>query len=250
MSCAVGNCGKVALVTGASRGIGAAVARVLAQRGYAVLVNYRSRAAEAATVVKQIEAAGGQAFAFAADVGAEHEVMAMFQTLEQRWNRLDVLVNNAGILERQCRVQDLTLERLQRLFSANVFGTFLCTREALKRMGRGASIVNVSSVAARLGAAGEYVDYAATKGAMDTLTIGLAREVAERGIRVNSVRPGYIYTEIHADGGEPERVDRVAAGLPLKRGGYPEEVAQAVAWLVSDEASYTTGTFIEVAGGR
>jgi len=245
----------LALITGGSRGIGRATALSLAQAGYRVAINYRQRAAEAASVVAEIKAQGGSAFALQADIGDEAQVIRMFAELDQQEGVLRVLVNNAGILFTQCRVEDLDAERIQRVFATNVTGTFICCREAVKRMGthhggKGGAIVNVSSAASRLGAPGEYVDYAASKGAMDTLTKGLSLEVASQGIRVNSVRPGLIYTDMHADGGEPGRVDRLASALPMGRGGQAEEIAAAIAWLASDAASYVTGTFIDAAGGR
>ncbi|WP_313572053.1 SDR family oxidoreductase [Pantoea piersonii] len=248
----------LALVTGASRGIGRATALKLAQQGYRVAVNYRQRAEEAQQVVAEIREQGGEAFAVQADIADEAQVVALFQRLDEEAMPLGVLVNNAAILFTQCRVEDLSAERLQRVFATNVTGAFLCCREAVKRMGthhggQGGAIINVSSAASRLGAPGEYVDYAASKGAMDTLTRGLSLEVAAQGIRVNGVRPGFIYTEMHADGGEPGRVDRVAgmAGvIPMGRGGEAEEIAEAIAWLASEAASYITGTFIDAAGGR
>jgi NAD(P)-dependent dehydrogenase (short-subunit alcohol dehydrogenase family) len=246
---------KVIVITGASRGIGAATARLAGARGYAVCVNYLKNRAAAEDVVAEIEAGGGRAIAVAADVAAEAQVVELFETVDRRLGPLTALVNNAGILETQMRVEDMDAARLTRVFAANVTSCFLCSREAVRRMsarhgGSGGAIVNVSSAAARLGSAGEYVDYAASKGAVDTLTLGLAREVATEGIRVNAVRPGIIYTDIHASGGEPGRVDRVKEGVPMKRGGQPEEVATAILWLLSDEASYATGTFIDLAGGR
>jgi len=246
---------KVIVITGASRGIGAATARLAAARGYAVCVNYLKNQAAAKAVVADIESAGGQAIAVAADVSAEREVVDLFRAVDRQLGTVTALVNNAGILETQMRVDEMDAARLNRIFAANVTSCFLCAREAVRRMsskhgGSGGAIVNVSSAAARLGAAGEYVDYAASKGAIDTLTIGLSREVAEEGIRVNAVRPGFIYTDIHASGGEPGRVDRVKEFVPMKRGGRPEEVATAIMWLLSDEASYATGTFIDLAGGR
>jgi NAD(P)-dependent dehydrogenase (short-subunit alcohol dehydrogenase family) len=246
---------KVIVITGASRGIGAATARLAAARGYAVCVNYLKNQAAANGVVKEIESAGGQAIAVGADVASETEVVNLFRTVDQQLGTVTALVNNVGILETQMRVDEMDAARLNRIFAANVTGCFLCAREAVRRMssrhgGSGGAIVNVSSAASRLGAAGEYVDYAASKGAIDTLTIGLSREVATEGIRVNSVRPGFIYTDIHASGGEPGRVDRVKDSVPMKRGGRPEEVATAILWLLSDEASYATGTFIDLAGGR
>jgi len=246
---------KVIVITGASRGIGAATARLAAARGYAVCVNYLKNQAAAKAVVADIEAAGGQAIAVAADVASETQVVDLFNTVDRQLGTLTALVNNAGILETQMRVDEMDAARLNRIFAANVTSCFLCAREAVRRMstrhgGSGGAIVNVSSAAARLGAAGEYVDYAASKGAVDTFTIGLSREVATEGIRVNAVRPGFIYTDIHASGGEPGRVDRVKDSVPMKRGGRPEEVAHAILWLLSDEASYATGTFIDLAGGR
>jgi NAD(P)-dependent dehydrogenase (short-subunit alcohol dehydrogenase family) len=237
---------KWVLVTGGSRGIGAAIARLAARRGYAVAVNYRSRAEEAERLVAEL---GSPAVALQADLSRESEVVRLFQQMDQL-GPLYGLVNNAGILEQQTDLLGIDEARLQRVFATNVFGPMLCCREAVRRMSGGGSIVNVSSVAARLGSPGEYVDYAASKGALDTFTVGLAKEVGPRGIRVNAVRPGVIYTEIHACGGEPGRPDRVGASAPLGRSGQPEEVAGAVVWLLSDEASYTTGAILDVAGGR
>lgn len=246
---------QVLVVTGGSRGIGAATARLGAQRGYAVCVNYRREREAAEKIVGEIVATGGQAIAVAADVAIEADVVRLFETVDRELGPLTALVNNAGILETQCRVESLTAERLNRILTTNVTGSFLCAREAIRRMstktgGRGGAIVNVSSVASRTGAPGEYVDYAASKGAIDSFTLGLAQEVAAEGIRVNCVRPGFIYTDIHAAGGEPGRVDRVKQFVPMKRGGQPEEVARTILWLLSGEASYTTGSFIEVTGGR
>jgi len=246
---------KVLLVTGASRGIGAATATLAATQGCSVCVNYRQRHDDANAVVSAIESAGGRALAIQADVSVEADVVRMFDECEKRLGRLSALVNNAGILETQTRVESMDAARLQRVFSTNIIGPFLCAREAVRRMstrhgGAGGAIVNVSSMAARLGAPREYVDYAASKGAIDTFTIGLAGEVAEEGIRVNAVRPGLIYTEIHASGGEPGRVDRVKTAVPMKRGGMPDEVARAILWLLSDDASYTTGSILDVSGGR
>lgn len=246
---------SIALITGASRGIGAATARLAAARGYSVCVNYRTNASAAQSVVNAITGSGGRAVAVQADVASEAEVVRLFETCDRELGVLTALVNNAGILETQMRVEDMDAGRLQRVFAANVTGAFICAREAIKRMstrhgGKGGAVVNVSSGAARLGSPGEYVDYAAAKGAIDTFTIGLAQEVAQEGIRVNAVRPGFIYTDIHASGGEPNRVDRVKAFVPMRRGGTADEVAQAIMWLLSDAASFTTGSFIDVTGGR
>jgi NAD(P)-dependent dehydrogenase (short-subunit alcohol dehydrogenase family) len=244
----------VMLVTGGGRGIGAATAKLAAQRGYAVCVNYLRNHDAAQGVVQAIEKNGGRAKAVAGDVAREADVIRMFDEASAL-GRVSALVNNAGILERQTRLDDMEAARFERVFATNITGAFLCAREAVRRMstrhgGGGGGIVNVSSMASRLGSPGEYVDYAASKGAIDALTIGLAREVAEEGIRVNAVRPGVIYTEIHASGGEPGRVERVKQAVPMKRGGKPEEVAHAILWLLSDESSYSTGTFIDVSGGR
>ena len=245
----------VLLVTGGSRGIGAATAALAAERGYAVCVNYRSNQHAAEAVVNGIESRGGKAVAVQADVSIEADVQRLFEECDARLGRVTALVNNAAIVETQARVEAIDAARLHRVLATNVVGPFLCSRQAVRRMstrhgGAGGAIVNVSSGASRLGSPNEYVDYAASKGALDTLTIGLAREVAEEGIRVNAVRAGFIYTDIHASGGEPNRVDRVKEMVPLKRGGEPIEVARAILWLLSDEASYTTGSFIEVSGGR
>ena len=246
---------KTIVVTGGSRGIGAATARLAAERGYAVCVNFRRSGAAAEEVVASITAAGGRALAVGADVSSEPDVVRLFETVDARLGPITALVNNAGILERQTRVEHIDAARLDRIFATNVKGAFLCAREAVRRMstahgGRGGAIVNVSSRAAQLGAPGEYVDYAASKAALDTLTIGLAREVAGEGIRVNAVRAGIIYTDIHADGGDPTRVDRLGPTLPMQRGGEAIEVARAILWLLSEEASYSTGTFVDVSGGR
>lgn len=246
---------KIALVTGGSRGIGRATSLLLARQGYCVVVNYRQNGAAAEEVVAQILQQGGHGVAIQADIAEEEQVMAMFRQINGLSGTLSALVNNAGILFQQTTVEQLTADRITRVFATNVLGTFLCCREAVKRMGyhhggQGGAIVNVSSAAARTGSPTEYVDYAASKGAMDTLTRGLSLEVAAQGIRVNSVRPGAVYTEMHADGGEPGRVDRVAPALPMQRGGQPEEIAQAISWLISEAASYVTGTFIDASGGR
>ena len=245
----------VILITGASRGIGAATARLAGQRGYSVCVNYRSNRAAAETVVAAIERDGAKAVAVAADVAVERDVVRLFETCDKTLGSLTALVNNAGILEAQTRVENLDAARVARIFATNVIGSFVCAREAVRRMstrhgGAGGAIVNISSGASRLGSPGEYVDYAASKGAIDTMTIGLAQEVAQEGIRVNAVRAGFIYTEMHASGGEPDRVDRVKQFVPMKRGGSADEVARAILWLLSDEASYTTGSFIDVTGGK
>ncbi|HEX5091531.1 MAG TPA: SDR family oxidoreductase [Burkholderiales bacterium] len=246
---------KVVLITGAGRGIGAATARLAAQRGYAVCVNYLRDRAAADTVVRDITAAGGRAVAVAADVAVEKDVERLFLECDRTLGPLAALVNNAGIVARQSRVEAMDAERLQRMFATNVVGAFLCAREAIRRLstkhgGRGGAIVNLSSGAARLGSPGEYVDYAASKGAIDTMTLGLAKELAEDGIRVNCVRPGFVHTGIHAAGGEPNRIERLRGSIPMKRGGEPEEVARAVLWLLSDEASYSTGAILDVTGGR
>lgn len=247
------------IVTGASRGIGAATARLAAASGYAVCVNYVRSESAAAALVDEISHMGGhmggRAVAVQADVGREGDVVRLFERVDETLGPVTALVNNAGILETQMRVEDMDAARLERVFAANVYGSFLCAREAVRRMstahgGSGGAIVNVSSAASRLGSPNEYVDYAAAKGAIDTFTIGLAKEVAADGIRVNAVRPGVIHTDIHASGGEPERVERVKTGVPMQRGGYPEEVARAILWLLSDDASYSTGAFLDVAGGR
>jgi NAD(P)-dependent dehydrogenase (short-subunit alcohol dehydrogenase family) len=246
---------QVLMVTGGGRGIGAATAILAAERGYAVCVNYRKNRAAADAVVSTIRASGGRALAVGADVAAEGDVVRLFETVDAELGSLTALVNNAGILETQTRVEQIDAARIDRVFGTNVRGAFICAREAVRRMstrhgGAGGAIVNVSSRAAQLGAPGEYVDYAASKAALDALTIGLAREVAAEGIRVNGVRAGIIYTGIHADGGEPNRVDRLGPTLPMQRGGDPVEVARAILWLLSDEASYSTASFIDVAGGR
>lgn len=246
---------RILIVTGGSRGIGAATARLAAQRGYAVCVNYAQDRIAAQSITDEIKEKGGQAIAVACDISSEPEVVRLFESVDKAFGRVTDLVNNAGVLERQVRVEEMDAARINRIFATNVTGAFLCAREAVRRMstrygGAGGAIVNVSSAAARLGAPGEYVDYAASKAAIDTFTIGLAKEVATEGVRVNGVRPGVIYTDIHASGGEPDRVERVKGAIPMRRGGRVEEVAHAILWLLSDEASYTTGAFIDVAGGR
>lgn len=246
---------KVLLITGGSRGIGAATALLAASQGYAVAVNYAANSLAADEVVRQIRADGGTAITVQADVAVEADVLAMFKKVDARLGRLSALVNNAGVVDVASRVDAMSLERLQRMFAINVFGSFMCAREAVKRMstryeGDGGSIVNVSSAAARLGAAGQYVDYASAKGAIDTFTIGLAKEVALEGIRVNAVRPGIIDTDIHASGGLPHRARDLAPQVPMQRAGTALEVAEAILWLISEKSSYTTGTLLDVAGGR
>jgi NAD(P)-dependent dehydrogenase (short-subunit alcohol dehydrogenase family) len=245
----------IALITGASRGIGAATARLAARSGYAICINYLYNADAARSLVSEIEAAGGQAIAVQGDVAVEADVMRIFETVDAQLGRLTALVNNAGVLDKQIRVEHMSVKRLSRIFNTNVIGSFLCCREAIKRMstangGTGGAIVNMSSRAAALGAPGEYVDYAASKGAVDTLTIGLAKEVGAQGIRVNAVRPGIIETDIHASGGEPGRAARLAPLIPMQRAGTAEEVAQSIVWLLSPESSYVTGALLDIGGGR
>jgi len=246
---------RVVVITGGSRGIGAATSLLAAKNGYSVVVNYKDNKAAASQVVEEITDAGGRAIAVPGDVGVEADVMRLFDSTLAEFGQIDALVNNAGILEPHTTLENMTAARISRVLNTNVLGSLLCAREAVKHMstdngGNGGSIVNVSSIAAKLGSPNEYVDYAATKGAVDTLTIGLAKEVAGIGVRVNAVRPGVIYTEIHASGGEPDRVDRVKHTVPMQRGGTAGEVALSILWLLSNDASYTTGAFIDVSGGR
>jgi len=246
---------KVLLITGASRGIGAETARLAAERGYALCLNYLNSHEAIEKLAASLGGDGHQVMTYQANVGVESEVMAMYQAIDREFGRLDALVNNAGILEQQSDLADMSRARWQRIFDINVIGSFLCAREAVRRMstlhgGQGGAIVNLSSRAADLGAAHEYIDYAASKGAIDAMTIGLAKEVGDQGIRVNAVKPGLIYTDIHADSGEAGRVDRLKTGVPMQRGGLPIEVAESILWLLSDAASYTSGSFIDVSGGR
>lgn len=246
---------KVVVITGGSRGIGAATARLAAQRGYAVCISYASNEAAARQVKADVEKLGARALAVAADVSVEADVVRLFQAVDRDLGRVSALVNNAGIVDVRARVEEVSAARLQRMLAINVIGSFLCAREAVKRMaprfgGQGGAIVNLSSAAAKLGSPGDYVDYAASKGAIETFTIGLAKEVGADRIRVNGVRPGVIRTEIHASSGDPARVDRIGATAPLGRAGEAEEVARAILWLLSDEASYTTGAMLDVSGGR
>ena len=245
----------VLLVTGGSRGIGAATARLAAQAGWAVAVNYTQNSQAADEVVRAIRADGGQAISVQADVGDEAQIMAMFAQVDAKLGRLSGLVNNAGIVDLPSRVDEMSWARLERMMRINVLGSMVCAREAVRRMstlhgGQGGAIVNLSSAAAKLGAPNQYVDYAASKGAIDSMTVGLAKEVAAEGIRVNGVRPGIIDTDIHASGGLPDRAKEMAPQLPMRRAGTSEEVAQAIVWLLSDASSYTTGSCIEVTGGR
>ncbi len=241
---------KVAVITGAGRGIGAATATAFAKAGYDLGLCYRSDEQSIQNVCQQVRQLGRRAVAWQCDVSIESDVVDLFREFDREFDRLDVLVNNAGVLFQQMTVREMSAERINKTLQTNVTGTLICCREASKRMKNGGAIVNLSSAASRLGSPNEYVDYAASKGAVDSLTIGLAKELAPDGIRVNAVRPGVIYTEMHAEGGEPDRVDRVKASVPLLRGGEPGEVAEAVLWLASESASYTTGSFIDVSGGR
>ncbi|WP_186159715.1 SDR family oxidoreductase [Burkholderia gladioli] len=243
------------LITGGGRGVGAATARLAAAQGYDVAISFVSDEAAARAVAADVEAAGRRALAIRADSADPGQVAGLFEAIDQEFGRLDVLVNNAAIIARQSRLEDLGFERMQRIFAVNAIGPMLCAQQAVKRMstrhgGRGGAVVNVSSASAWLGSPNEYVDYAASKGALETFTTGLAKEVAREGIRVNCVRPGHIYTEMHASGGEPGRVDRVKDSIPMGRGGQPEEVARAILWLAGAEASFVTGTFLDATGGK
>ena len=246
---------KILLVTGASRGIGAATSLLAARQGWSVVVNFNARGDEANALVQRITDQGGRAMALQADVSNEAQVMAMFEQIDRHWGRLSGLVNNAGVVDVAARLDEMTWTRWRRMFDINVLGSLLCAREAVRRMstrggGMGGSIVNVSSAAARLGSPAQYLDYAAAKAAIDTMTVGLAKEVAAEGIRVNAVRPGLIETEIHASGGQPDRVRDLVHQVPMQRGGQADEVAQAIVWLLSDAASYTTMALVDVTGGR
>ena len=246
---------RALLITGGGRGIGAATARLAAQQGWAVAVNYARDSLAADAVVRAIRAEGGSAISVRADVANEAEVLRMFATVDAKFGPIAGLVNNAGVVDTTARLDEMDWARWRRMFDTNVLGSLLCAREAVRRMstrhgGAGGSIVNLSSAASRLGSGGQYVDYAASKGAIDSFTLGLAREVAAEGVRVNAVRPGLIDTTIHASGGLPQRVRDLAPTVPMQRGGSADEVAQAIVWLLSDAASYTTGALIDVSGGR
>ncbi len=246
---------KTILITGGSRGIGEATALLASKEGYAVIVNYHKNKEAADRVVSQIKNEGGSAVAIQADITKEHDVKNLFNETKRMFGNLDVLINNAGILEPQMRFETMSMERIISIFKTNVFAQFLCTQEAIKQMalskgGKGGVIVNVSSLASKSGSPNEYIDYASAKGAIDTFTVGLSKEVADEGIRVNAVRPAFIYTDIHTDGGEPDRIERIKNTIPLKRGGQTKEVAEAILWLASEKASYCTGTFIDVSGGK
>ncbi len=245
----------VILITGGSRGVGAATARLAAARGYDVAISFVSNEAAANSVAADVDAMGRQALAVRADSADPAQIESLFAAIDQRFGRLDVLVNNAAMLSRQSRLEDLGFERMQRIFAVNAIGPMLCAQQAVRRMshrhgGQGGVVINISSAAARLGSPNEYVDYASSKGALETFTTGLAKEVAREGIRVCCIRPGHIYTDMHADGGEPGRVDRVKDSIPMGRGGQPGEVARAILWLASEEASFVTGTFLDVTGGK
>lgn len=249
------NQAPVILITGASRGMGAATARLAAARGYDVALSYVASESAAQAVAEDVRKFGRRALAMRADSADPIQVAALFDAIDREFGRIDVLVNNAAILQQQSRLEELDFARIQRIFAVNAIGPMLCAQHAVRRMayrhqGRGGVVINISSAAARLGSPNEYVDYAASKGALETFTTGLAKEVAREGIRVNCIRPGHIYTEMHASGGEPGRVDRVKDSIPMGRGGQPEEVARAILWLASEEASFTTGTFLDVTGGK
>jgi len=245
----------VILITGGSRGVGAAIARLAAAQGYDVAISFVSNEAAVLAVAADVEAAGRRALPVRADSADPDEVAQLFAAIDRKFGRIDVLVNNAAIIAQQSRMEDLAFERMQRIFAINAIGPILCAQQAVKRMshrhnGRGGVVINISSASARLGSPNEYVDYAASKGALETFTTGFAKEVAREGIRVCCIRPGHIYTEMHASGGEPGRVDRVKESIPIGRGGQPEEVARAILWLASAEASFITGTFLDVTGGK